>query len=419
VTTLPQIWFAFGQADKLHVFGFTGATQPPQGTCPVPIVLHILEGPPESLNFIIDVEAYADKFYVTGVALSGQTYIWYDGVLVQEADSSYSHGTYSRTYQTKMYRADGSYLRFAGVGDPAVNDPASTTNPGAGFINVAENDPDGEIVEGMEVYYTQMAVFSRLVTQLWALDPDDTLNKLGQILRIGTMAPRSIRQFGTGDVLFLSDSGVRSLKASNYTMAASVSDVGSAIDLLLIPLIRADPVGVARAQSTIQPIQGRYWLSIRDTIYVLSYFPAGNITAWSTFKPGFEVQEFSVVRNMVFCRDFADNLYLYGGPSQAEYDSSRMTVRTPHMDAIGPTARKRVQSVDVMCEGAWSVSIGMLPNNLDAFELCANVQDNTFGIQSIPFAGYGTHFGIELINEAPGPALLAAIHLNLQEANVK
>ena len=48
----------------------------------------------------------------------------------------------------------------------------------------------------------------------------------------------------------------------------------------------------------------------------------------------------------------------------------------------------------------------MLPNNTEAFELCATIQDNTYGLQSIPFAGYGTHFGVHLEHQAPGPALL-------------
>jgi hypothetical protein len=53
-------------------------------------------------------------------------------------------GTYSRTWKTKMYRVDGNYLRFSGVNNPAMQDPASTTNPGAGFINLSLNDPEGE-----------------------------------------------------------------------------------------------------------------------------------------------------------------------------------------------------------------------------------------------------------------------------------
>jgi hypothetical protein len=271
----------------------------------------------------------------------------------------------------------------------------------------------------MEVYYSSMAILARLQTQMWTLDPDPTNDTMGQLLRIGTVASRSAVQFGTGDVLFLSDSGVRSLKALYINMAASVSDVGSAIDPLLIAAIRDHPEYLIWVDAAVQPIQGRYWLSFVDTIYVLSYFPAGSITAWSTFKPGFVVRNFALVENRMFVNDSNGNIYLYGGLDGNTYDSTAVTVRTPHMSADSPTENKRIKSVDVMCQGQWAINIGMLPNNTEAFELCATVQDNTYGLMSIPFAGYGTHFGLHMTHQAPGPATLSAVHLNLQEGVVK
>jgi hypothetical protein len=317
-----------------------------------------------------------------------------------------------------MYRLDGKYLRFSGVNNPAQNDPSSVTEPGAGFINLALNDPEGEQLVSMEVYYGDMAILARLQTQIWTLDPDPSLDTLKQLLRIGTLTPNSVVQFGTGDILFLSDSGVRSLKAQYINLAASVSDVGSAVDLALIPTMRGDPGAAYRAVSTVQPIQGRYWLAIGGTIYVLSYFPAGSITAWSTFDPGFTVKCFAVVDNAVYCLDTDNNIYLYGGLTGNDYDSCLVTVRTPHMNAGDPTQSKRIKSIGVMCQGQWSVSVGMLPNNTEAFELAATIQDNTYGLMSIPFAGYGTHFAAHLEHQAPGPALMAALHFNLQEGVV-
>jgi hypothetical protein len=208
---------------------------------------------------------------------------------------------------------------------------------------------------------------------------------------------------------------VRSLKAQYINLAASVSDVGSPIDLALIPRIRDEQTAVNQAAAIVQPIQGRYWLAIGETVYVLSYFPAGSITAWSTFDPGFTVQQFALIGSMMYCRDSNNNVYLYGGVTRGEYDSSMVTVRTPHMAADGPTEWKRIKSIGVMCQGQWSVNIGMLPNNVEAFELCATIQDNTYGFQSIPFAGYGTHFGVHMEHQAPGPALLSALHFNIQE----
>jgi hypothetical protein len=424
-TIPPQYQIMFGQGDTLHFFGVNTGNAPIPPIAPVPIVVHNLAAPPSGPVTLFDVEAYADRFQVSGYETGvPYTYVWWDNALLIQDGGGYAQGQFSRTYKTKMYRLAGSYLHFSGVNDPSIQDPTSTTNPGAGFINLSINDPEGENSTAMEVYYDKMAVFSRLTTQLWSLDPDPDKDTLQQVLRIGTNAAGSVVQFGTGDILFLSDSGVRSLKALNTTLAASVSDVGSAIDLLLIPVIRASggtipPSALFKARAVVQPVQGRYWLHLAGTIYVLSYFPAGEITAWSTFTPGFEVAYFAVVGNQVYVLDTNNILYVYGGTTLNQFDSSKVTVRTPHHSVDSPTTRKRIHAVDVMCEGPWSVSLGMLPNRTDLFELAANIQDNTYGIQTIPFAGYGTHIAAHLEHQAPGPATLAALHFNVEEGSTK
>ena len=421
VATLPpNTGRIFGQGGQLHVFGVNlGAINP--GSAPHAIIAHELAVPPAGAPVVVrDVEAFDNGFYVLGYSPpTFQQTVWWNGAVLYDPGGGQTGGTYARTYKTKMYRNNFQYLSFSGVNDPSMNDPSSTVSPGAGFINVATNDPDGEACVAMEVFYDKMAIFARLMAQLWHLDPDPTQDTLEQVIRIGTVAPHSVLQFGTGDILFLSDSGVRSLKSQTVTVTASVSDVGSAIDPLMTQQIRLNNYPATLAQAVVQPIAGRYWLAIGDTVYVLSYFPAGDITAWSTFSPGFVVQEWATVDNRIYCRGPDQTLYLFGGVDNQTYDSAPVTVRTPHMELDSPTTRKRVQSVDVMCQGQWSVSMGLLPNNTEAFELVATVQDNTFGLQSIPFAGYGTHVGLHLTHAAPGPALLAAIHLNIQEGSTK
>jgi hypothetical protein len=420
-TLPPETQYIIGHGGGLHVFGFNALSPINPGSCPVPIYPHVLNtaGLPDQPSWIIDVEPYDNGFYVcAGSATRG--YCFYEGVPINDAGGNPIGGIMSRTYKSKVYRADGSgYLRFSGVGNPAMEDPANTTWPGAGFINVALNDPEGEGLTSMELYYDQMAVFARLVTQLWTLDPDPDKDTLKQILRTGTVARHSVLQFGTGDVLFLSDSGVRSLKALNAAMAASVSDVGSAIDDLLIESIKNDPNLVNSAQAIVQPIKGRYWLAISDKIYVLSYFPAGSITAWSILLPEFSVANMTVAVNMVFLRGTNNQLYLYGGSSLGEYDSCPVTIRTPHHAIDSPTASKRVQSVDIMCQGQWQVSLGMQPSNTELFELCATVQDNTYGLGTIPFAGRGSHVAAHLTHQAPGKATLNSLHFNILEGVTK
>lgn len=416
-TTPPP--YAFGQAGKLHFFGVGAAPVVNNMGCPHPIVTHALAAAPEQIVKILDVEAFDGNFFVCGQGVSGVTYCWYKDILVLEVDASNSHGTFARTYKGKMYRIDGKRLRFSGVNNPAINDPASTTNPGAGFINMAINDPEGEDLQSMEVYYNDMAISAPLLTQVWSLDPNPTLDELGQMLRSGCIAPHSMLQFGTGDVLFLAHSGVRSLKAMNINLAAAVSDVGSAIDPILIAHIRDFPASARIALGVVQPVHGRYWLHVDKTVYVLSYYPAAQITAWSTFPLPYEIENLFTVADRVYCLDENGNVRLYGGVDGKTYDNSKVTLVTPHMMATGSTIAKRISAVDVMCIGPWSIEIGLLPNRTDLFELIANVQDNTYGLQTIPVAGKGSHIAVRLINQAAGPAFLAAVHINIEEGFTK
>lgn len=408
----------FGQGNDLHVF-FQNTIPPiDPGTIPTGLVQHVLTWA-NPLVWISDVEVYDDLFYVTALEDTGAAVTFWNGDVVLNIDGNPVQATYARTYKGKVYRVQGRFLNFSGVGNPAQENPADTTNPGAGFIDCARNDADADPLLSMEIFYDKMALMSRLATQLWTLDPDPDKDTLQQVLRIGVVAARSVVQFGTGDILFLADSGVRSLKTMTATLAASVSDVGSAIDPLLIDVIRKDPDYAALAHGVVQPVQGRYWLIVHDTIYVLSYFPAGDITAWSVFKPGFTTMEPAVVGNRLYLRSDANTLYLYGGVSYTEYDASRVTVRTPHHAIDSPTASKRVQSVDIMCQGQWQVSLGMQPSNTELFELCATVQDNTYGLGTIPFAGRGSHVAAHLTHQAAGAATLNSLHFNIQEGVTK
>jgi hypothetical protein len=140
---------------------------------------------------------------------------------------------------------------------------------------LAKHDSETESLSGLEVYYGKLAVFGRYTTQIWKVDPDPALNALHQTLRVGAVAPHAIRQFGTGDVLFLSDSGIRSLRALNGTLAAGVIDVGSPIDKLVIADLAADSRRGVLGALDCGADHGRFWLAIGGRIYVLVILPRG------------------------------------------------------------------------------------------------------------------------------------------------
>jgi hypothetical protein len=420
VTTLPagQTHGLLGLNGVIHVFG-TGA--PPainQGTSPFPITYHQLAvDAGKTISRILDVEAYQSKYLVVAQNTDGSLTNWWNGAVVYAAANP-GPGTYVRVFRSKMYRTIGPNLAFAGVGDPSMTDPANTTSPGAGFIDLSASDSESELIVGMELYYKQMAVFARLVTQLWSLDPDPSQDTLEQLVRIGCFAPQSIMQFGTGDVLFMSDSGVRSLRAINASMAAAVNDVGSPIDKLIIDEIANNTAVAQEACAVVQPVSGRYLLAVGSKVYVLSYYPSAKISAWSTWTLTFPVDYISTCLNKVVIRS-GDTIYMYGGASGTTYDNATATVVTPMMAADTPTLWKKPISIDLMVQGLWQLQAGMLANNPSARELVGTFQGETYSLQAIPYAGYGTHIGLTLTTTDPSAALLGSITVNFQKADLK
>lgn len=408
-----------GLGSNIYVFGPQGidGVLPPNGTLPYPLLYRALTPDPgKTIARILDAEAFQSQFLVVAQNTDGSLTNWWNGQVVYTGANP-GPGNYVRVWQAKMYRTIGQYLAFAGVNDPSMTNPDDTNNPGAGFIDLSATDSDSNMLQGLEIYYKEMAVFSRLVTQLWSLDPDPSQNQLQQTLRIGAFSPQSIHQFGTGDVLFLSDSGVRSLKAINSSNAAAVNDVGSPIDKLLIDEIANNPEA-PWACAVVSPITGRYLLAIGKKIYVLSYYPSAKISAWSTVTLPMNVDYMSTVLNRVIYRS-GDTLYMYGGPSGNQYDNTLATVVTPMMAANTPTLWKKPISIDLMVQGVWQLQAGMLANNPGARELVGTFNGQTYSLQAIPYAGYGTHIGLTLTTSDPSPALLGSITVNFQKADLK
>ena len=419
VTALPpgQTFGLIGTDGQLHVFGFAAPMAIDPGASPFPIVYHQLEWDNRPFQRIVDIEVFQGQFLVCAYNSDGTYSNWWNGVPVYDAVSP-GPGSYVRVWQQKMYRVSGPYLAFAGIGNPAITDPDDTNNAGAGFIDLTSIDSESDNLQGLELYYKQMAAFARTTTQIWNLDPDPASNSIDQVLRIGTVSPRSVKQFGTGDVLFLSDSGIRSLKAINASMAAAVNDVGSPIDKLMIDLIRTQYGAVTQAVAEVAPMSGRYWLAIGNTIFVLSYFPAAKISAWSTYSLPFAPEFLTTCVNRVVARA-GDELYMYGGADGITYDNSLATVVTPMMSADTPTTWKKPISIDLMCQGLWTLQAGMLANSPGARELVGTFDGQTYSLQSIPYAGYGTHIGLTLTTTDPSPALLGSITVNFLKADVK
>lgn len=320
--------------------------------------------------------------------------------------------------QNKAYWTDGNLLRFSSVGELRQdnNTPAGAGVPGAGYvgggyIDLAVNDSQVEYLAGIEQYYNRVAVFTRRTTQIWSMDPDPSKNALQQILRIGSMAGGSIKQFGTGDVLFLSDSGIRSLRSLNYTLAAGVIDVGSPVDKLIQGEL-TNRLAAQRAVSLIEPSTGRYWLAIGANIYVLSFWASAKISAWSRFTLPFNVVSMTTVGTSVYVQDDQGNIYIYGGTDGETYDATVAHIRTPHLSADKPTVLKKATAVAAIVQGSWTMSLGATADNTTFFEPIANINGPTVVHQLVPAVARSTHFAMDLQSSGSGPAILSSLAID-------
>jgi hypothetical protein len=333
----------------------------------------------------------------------------------QETEGS-GMGLYVRSYKSKLYCVGDKYLRFSAVDDAFLWEPATDTNDtsrtGAGFVNVSLQEGGSSQLNGVEIYYDKLALLSELTTQIWTVVSDPKQNALGQVLRqTGTRAPWSVQQFGSGDIMFLNSSGLRSLKARDISNSAAVSDIGSPID----DLIRAIPeFEKTMCRSVLEPVVGRVWFAFRRQIASLSYFPGPNITAWSLYTTDFDIDYIVSCGDRLFIRS-GDDLYLYGGVTGDEYDTSPVEVRLPFSDGGKPGHMKMLQAIDATATGTWDVKIAYNFDQPDVEESVATISSATWNKGVYEMQGYASHMSLRFYNKTAEKATLSnvAIHYNM------
>jgi hypothetical protein len=325
-----------------------------------------------------------------------------------------NRGFYVRTYAGKIYAVLGKNLYYSAIDNPL----NWTTGTGAGFTNLALQDSDSQQLTSLEIYYEKMAIFGSSATQLWTVDPDPLQNVYEQLLRgAGTTAPQSALQYGAGDVLFLTPSGIRSLKARDSSSSAAVSDIGSPIDRLLFDLRQTQGEGYYNAATSIlEPYVGRFWLAFPHHIYVLSYFPGPKITAWSLYTTPFPINHIVTCRDRIFIRS-GNDLYAYGGVGGSDFDNCGVEVRLPYLDMKKPGHMKMFEAIDATVTGTWLINNSFDFTNPDAEEVVATISQPTWNTGRIEFSGHASHFSLRLYNNDNQRATLAnlAIHYKLSQ----
>ncbi len=311
---------------------------------------------------------------------------------------------------------------------------------------------------GLASYQGRMAVFAPQSVQLWGINADpDLFQKQQDFSNTGTAYPLTLQMLGMLDVVYLHSSGVKTLKVREQTLNASVVDVGTPIDSLVVRAlenVENDPCAI------VDPLTGNYWLAIDDTVYVFSYYPALKISAWSTFEltspdPMLPlVQEPFTVSKFVVTAD--NNIVALGSDSQTPtalfyyegYDNCELEIETAWMDMKSAGDFKHLYAFNAVCTADlteslvgestnftdWKFYVGGDPwsNKLDlaldmsqfkhlsqpaAVPYGVQIEGNrtTFDTGRIPLSLQGTHIKLRAVTTEARSVTLSAFYLHVQK----
>lgn len=342
-------------------------------------------------GFTVDITT-ADGFAIdpaTGLTMAGGS----------DATETYQPGTFVKTIASKMYSVSGPNMHFSGIQQPT---QWTTDAVGAGFIDLSSESAGFEELVSLARYQNFVAAFAERGIQVWFVDPDPALYRITQTLNnTGTASANSVTQFGDEDVFYLDESGLRSLRSRASINIASTTDIGVPVDELVTAKLRELSDAERDAvYGLIEPASGRFWLIMKDTIFVFSFFQSAQVSAWSTYTTTdadgepFDVSSAIVFGRRVYLRS-GDTIYCYGGAATGRVldDATEADVWSPYLDANKPTEKKQWTGIDVSCRGEWRVFAGMQPREdaLDVEDEIGRVWETTFNADRIPFHHASTH----------------------------
>lgn len=303
------------------------------------------------------------------------------------------------TFNDKVYVLAGSIVYFSAIGLPrSFNDPEGTGN---GFIQLTNHYGTPEDLISIASFQGRLIFFSRQTAQIWTTPANPAEWQLNQIFDfIGTRSPQSSKTLGDLEAFFLDETGIRSFRVRDNTLNGVPEDLGSPIDELVQAALVASSEGQKNAAcGIVEPTSKRYWLFLKDTIYVLSSFPSSKVLAWGKYSPTFSLsgtqtvfvpEKFVVFKGQVYTRE-GSFLFTYGGSDNNTFDNCVASWEIPWLDGKTPGHRKESKSIDVVMSGAWQLKAGMDPVSGTLIEVYNNSQ-SSYDLGTVPYSDRGTHF---------------------------
>jgi hypothetical protein len=373
-----------------------------------------------AMTAVLSSVLFDAKPYCIARFADGNVYHFYDGVLNADMQNAGGVnmppkvGTVAYTFRSKIFTLADSLLEFSGINVPLGWE--STVDTGAGYINMGNQFSGSANLTGIDVFQGNLALFAERAVQIWYIREDEAQNYQLQTLRnTGTVAHRSVLAYGDIDVFYLDYTGIRSLRARVPSNAAFINDIGTSIDTYVREW--RDTIAssvIQNSMALIEPIDARFWMVMGSKAFVLSYFPAAQISAWTVYEltadgVPFEAKDAISYYDRVYILATDGSLYVYGGDSGQEYDSSEVTVQLPFIYGGKPDTNKMVTGMDIASTGTWSIDVLVDPSHLERVVTIGELSSVTTNQLNNAGLASTTHFAPRLTNNSDGYASLSQV----------
>ena len=242
----------------------------------------------------------------------------------------------------------------------------------AGFLPTGMNSPVSPDVTAVGEYRGRLAVFSPSSLQIWTTDPDPLEQSLfDNVDGIGTVYDKSIASV-SGDLLFMTPMGVRSLSIAAGAANLQAGDIGTGID----ELVQAKLAGPDEPFAFYYPGGGQYWLVFGSEVFVYSQSRLGRVGAWSRYTFPYDIQGATVKDGELYLRSPASLLRVDESSSLDNVDPAVPSsgspivsyVWWPFMDLGSPGVTKMLHSMEIVADSdaAYVSAIYVGANQRDA-----------------------------------------------------
>lgn len=323
---------------------------------------------------------------------------------------------FAMTHRGFFYSAARTLLYRSEFGDPTHWPKTGHSYTGATTIGTGNASGVLTYITGLSAYLDDVAVFSARGVQVWRMDPDPTKNtRLRFIPNTGTVCHRTILGWGNDDLLYLAENGIRSLQSADSSGRVRMSDIGSPIDpLVQSAYAAATDLQREQACAVIDPVTGRFMLSLGKKIYVLSDFPASRVRAWSQWDVEFEIEQMTVAGRRVYFRS-GNTIYCYGGLGNNQWPAAgeaTAIIETPFYDAGTPGHKKTLKGFDAALENEWATWVYTDPDRKASRFNVGKISGTTYAREDIPAQGMGTHFAVRMTCSEAGIGSVSGILLH-------